>query len=61
MRVQFTYKLHSGLSTIEQTVAFHSDTARVDFITQVDWHESKKLLKAYFPVDIRSDYATFDI
>jgi alpha-mannosidase len=49
------------LSTIEQTVAFHSDTARVDFITHVDWHESKKLLKAYFPVDIRADYATFDI
>jgi len=61
VRVQFTYKLHSGLSTIEQTVAFHSDTARVDFITHVDWHESKKLLKAYFPVDIRADYATFDI
>jgi alpha-mannosidase len=42
-------------------VTFHSDTARVDFATEVDWHESKKLLKAYFPVDLRTDYATFDV
>jgi alpha-mannosidase len=61
VRILFSYNLHSGLSTIDQTVTFHSDTARVDFNTQVDWHESKKLLKAYFPVDIRTDYATFDI
>jgi alpha-mannosidase len=53
--------MHSGKSTIEQTVCFHSDTARVDFVTEVDWHEEKKLLKAYFPVDIRTDFATFDI
>ena len=30
-------------------------------MNEIDWHESKKLLKAYFPVDIRADYATFDI
>ena len=58
-RVRFTYKLL--MSTIEQTVCFYSDTARVDFQTEIDWHESKKLLKAYFPVDLRADFATFDI
>ena len=61
VKILFEYTLHSGKSTIKQTVAFHSDTARVDFITEVDWHEEKKLLKAYFPVDIRTDYATFDV
>jgi alpha-mannosidase len=61
VKILFEYNLHSGKSTIKQTVAFHSDTARVDFITEVDWHEEKKLLKAYFPVDIRTDYATFDV
>lgn len=59
VQVTFTYKLaHSSLA---QTVCLHADSPRVDFLTQVDWHEEKKLLKAYFPVDIRSDYATFDI
>lgn len=61
IRVRFVYKTHLDKSTIEQAVCFYSDTARVDFVTDVDWHEEKKLLKAYFPVDIRTDYATFDI
>jgi alpha-mannosidase len=42
-------------------VHFYNDSARVDFETNVDWHESKKLLKVYFPVDIRANEATFDI
>jgi len=36
-------------------------TNRIDFVTRVDWHESYKLLKVSFPVDIRSSYATFEI
>ena len=31
IRVKFHYKLHSGVSTIQQIVCFYSDTARVDF------------------------------
>ena len=42
-------------------MCFYNDTPRVDFVTEVDWHEAKKFLKAYFPVDIRTDYATFDV
>ena len=48
-------------SNIKQEIVFYSDTARVDFRTQVDWNATKKLLKVYFPVSIRSDFATFDI
>lgn len=59
VRLTFTYKL--AHSTITQVLCLHADTPRVDFVTDVDWHEEKKLLKAYFPVDVRTDYATFDI
>ena len=40
---------------------FHCDNPRVDYKTTVDWFESRKFLKSYFPVDIRSDYASFEI
>jgi len=33
----------------------------VDFFLDVNWHESRKLLKAYFPLDIRTEYATFEL
>jgi alpha-mannosidase len=35
--------------------------ARIDFETEVDWHETHLLLKAAFPVDIRAARADFDI
>lgn len=58
--ILFKYRL-SEVSTLEQKVIFYNDTAKVDFVTNVDWHESKKLLRVYFPLDIRSDYASYDI
>lgn len=40
---------------------FYNDSANIDFINNIDWYERKKLLKAYFPLNIRTDFATFDI
>jgi alpha-mannosidase len=34
---------------------------RIDFATVIDWHEQRKLLKAAFPVEVRSTEATYDI
>ncbi|MBD1383263.1 alpha-mannosidase [Metabacillus arenae] len=48
-------------STIEQDMILYSESRRIDFQTQVDWHEKQQLLKVAFPVDIRSTEATFDI
>jgi alpha-mannosidase len=39
----------------------HRASMRVDFETEVDWHETHLLLKAAFPVDIRAARADFDI
>jgi alpha-mannosidase len=57
--LQMVWNYHS--STITQKVIFYTHTKRIDFITHVDWHERRKLLKVAFPVEIRSTEATFDI
>jgi len=33
----------------------------IDSVTDIDWKEDSLVLKAEFPVDINSDYATYDI
>jgi alpha-mannosidase len=48
-------------STIEQTVRLYVNVDRIDFETVCDWRNEHTLLKAYFPVDVNTDKATFDI
>lgn len=48
-------------SVITQDVTLMAHSSRVDFVTHVDWHEKRVLLKAAFPVDIRSSHATYEI
>lgn len=57
--------LHMGWkymnSTIDQDVILYADDRRIDFVTDADCHERHQLLKAAFPVDIRTTYGTFDV
>lgn len=48
-------------SNIAQDMILYRDDRRIDFRTYVDYHERQQLLKAAFPVDIRSTYGTYDI
>ncbi len=48
-------------STITQTIYLYRDIPCIDFVTDVDWQEDSTLLKAAFPVNINSDFATYDI
>ena len=50
-----------GSSTITQRILLHRDVPRIDFPTNIDWHEQQTLLKAAFPVTVNSPRATFDI
>jgi alpha-mannosidase len=50
-----------GKSRIEQRMVLRADSARIDFITDVDWQENQKLLKVAFPVEIRAMNATYEI
>ncbi len=57
LRFAFAY----NLSTFTQDVIVYRDSRRIDFVTKADWHESHRLLKAAFAVDVRSTHATYDI
>ncbi len=48
-------------STITQHVRLHHHSKRIDFETEVDWHETHTLLKVAFPVDILAPTATYEI
>ena len=48
-------------STVKQDIHFYADSRRIDFDTTVDWHEHQHLLKVFFPANVHTDYATFDV
>lgn len=48
-------------STVAQDMVLYAHDRRIDFETHVDYHEKHQLLKAAFPVDIRSTYGTYDV
>ncbi|HTR90708.1 MAG TPA: glycoside hydrolase family 38 C-terminal domain-containing protein [Trebonia sp.] len=50
-----------GHSRITQTVRVRAGSRRVDIQTEVDWHETEKLLKAVFPVDVHADRSAAEI
>ncbi|MEV8087170.1 alpha-mannosidase [Streptomyces nigra] len=48
-------------STITQTITLRAGSPRIDFATEIDWHEAEKILKAGFPVDIRAAHSSAEI
>jgi alpha-mannosidase len=59
IEIEFTWSYKE--SSIVQKMVLYSDTSRIDFVSNVDWHEPKKLVKVAFPVDIRTTEVTYDI
>ncbi|MGI8859475.1 MAG: aldo/keto reductase [Rubrobacteraceae bacterium] len=47
-------------SSVVQTYRLLSDSRRLDIETHVDWHERQVLLRAVFPLNVRSHEATFE-
>lgn len=48
-------------SKIIQTITLRAGSPRIDFETDIDWHEAEKFLKAGFPVDIRAPHSSAEI
>ena len=48
-------------SLIKQKVILEANSKRLDFVTEVDWHEVRKMLRTAFPVDIFANEAQYDI
>ncbi|WGD38189.1 glycoside hydrolase family 38 C-terminal domain-containing protein [Lysinibacter sp. HNR] len=50
-----------GSSTVEQVITLRYDSSRVDIRTTVDWHETEKLLKAEFPLNVHADRSASEV
>ncbi|EST35205.1 alpha-mannosidase [Streptomyces roseochromogenus] len=48
-------------SRITQTITVRAGSARIDVETDIDWHETEKILKAGFPVDLRAPHSSAEI
>ncbi|MFI6034521.1 alpha-mannosidase [Streptomyces sp. NPDC051315] len=48
-------------STITQTITVRAGSPRIDIETDIDWHETEKILKAAFPVDVRAPHSSAEI
>jgi alpha-mannosidase len=48
-------------SRITQTITVRAGSPRIDFETEIDWHEAEKILKAGFPADIRAAHSSAEI
>jgi alpha-mannosidase len=57
LRMRYRY----GQSTLEQEVALHAGSRRINFVTAVDWRESGRMLRTSFPVSITDREATCGI
>ena len=53
------YKFHN--STFTQDITLAPGAKRLDFVTEAEWNETEKTLRADFPVSVLSPFATFDI
>jgi alpha-mannosidase len=50
-----------GASRVTQTYTLAAGSKRVDVDTYVDWHESDKMLKAAFPLDVHAEWSSAEI
>ena len=49
-----------GASTIVQHVRLWSNAPRLEFHTELDWHDRRVLLKTRFPLAVKADHALFE-
>jgi alpha-mannosidase len=50
-----------GESRLTQEVRLAANSKRLDFVTKADWHESRKLLRVAFPVDVEAAEAAYEV
>ncbi len=54
-RIRRKYSLGKASLVIQDNI-FYANSRRIDFETQIDWQEKHSLLKAVFPVNIKSQF-----
>jgi alpha-mannosidase len=61
LRAEIAFERRIGeASTMRQVVRLDAGARRLEFHTDVDWHEEHVLLKVCFPLEVRSPLATYE-
>ncbi|KAB1979952.1 alpha-mannosidase [Streptomyces triticiradicis] len=50
-----------GSSRITQEISLSAASRRLDIVTEIDWRESEKVLKAAFPLDVQAERSAAEI
>lgn len=58
--LHLTYPCTEAGTKIQQLVSLRAENARVDFRTDVDWKESRKMLRVVFNTQVRAPYASYN-
>ncbi len=61
VRQEIRLAFQIGNSTVRQRIYLESASKRLDFVTEVDWRESHKMLRVAFPVNVAAGESTADI
>lgn len=56
--ITITRKL--GASTIVQKLRLWANSPRLEFVTDIDWHDRRTYVRAVFPVNVHAEQATYD-
>lgn len=59
-RLRSEYRL-TEKTTLRQDMIFRASSPRIDFETEIDWHDRHRFLKAAFDLDLRADHARNEI
>jgi alpha-mannosidase len=57
-RIHITKTVSS--SRVDQDIILRKDSPRIEFRTKVDWHETQKMLRVLFPIDVNTSQARYD-
>ncbi|MBR6557023.1 MAG: alpha-mannosidase, partial [Clostridia bacterium] len=60
LRTVLRLRLTGERCTILQDIVLRADTARIDFVTHVDWQEQHKVLRVYFPCRLNTPYVALE-
>ena len=61
VRSGLEFRLGIGNSRLVQRVTLAEGSKRLDFATEAEWHEERKMLRVAFPVAVFTEEANFDI
>ena len=62
LRAEIAFERELGESSrLRQVVRLDAGSRRLEFRTEVDWHESHRLLKVCFPLAVRAPRATYEM